>query len=61
MQKPPLGCSCDAYKLLLSNVPTSTSEEELALLLGQFGRVAQISLAPEPTGVRVSQISFFEP
>eukprot|EP00775_Hariotina_reticulata_P011976 gene11976-12119_t len=54
MEKPPLGCSCDAYKLLLANVPVSMSEEELAALLGQFGRVVQISLAAEATGVTSS-------
>jgi hypothetical protein len=46
-----MGCACDAYKLLLSNIPASVSESTLLSALSQFGHVAQVGLSPDVAGV----------
>jgi hypothetical protein len=52
--KPPLGCTHDAYKLLLSNVPLSVTEADLAAVLRQYGHVVQLVLSPDNSGVSCS-------
>lgn len=52
--KPPLGCAHDAYKLLLSNIPLSMTEADLAAVLRQYGHVVQLALAPDNSGVSSS-------
>jgi hypothetical protein len=52
--KPPLGCAHDAYKLLLSNVPLSVAEADLAAVLRQYGHVVQLVLSPDNSGVSCS-------
>ena len=57
-EKPPLGCSSGAYKLLLGNVPAHVTEGDMAILLSQFGRVVHISLSPNvSSGVSSSSSS----
>ncbi|KAF6258452.1 hypothetical protein COO60DRAFT_1701321 [Scenedesmus sp. NREL 46B-D3] len=52
--KPPLGCAHDAYKLLLSNVPPSVTEADLAAVLRQYGHVVQLALALDNSGASAS-------
>uniref|UniRef100_A0A383VEA1 RRM domain-containing protein n=1 Tax=Tetradesmus obliquus TaxID=3088 RepID=A0A383VEA1_TETOB len=52
--KPPLGCAHDAYKLLLSNIPLTVSEADLAAVLRQYGHVVQLAVAPDSSGIASS-------
>eukprot|EP00878_Enallax_costatus_P000544 GHUV01000639.1.p1 GENE.GHUV01000639.1~~GHUV01000639.1.p1 ORF type:complete len:701 (+),score=275.00 GHUV01000639.1:70-2172(+) len=59
VDKPPLGCSHDAYKLALSNIPLAVSEADLVAVLCQFGHVVQIgALTPETTLSATSHVWF---
>jgi hypothetical protein len=51
VDKAPMGCAPDAFKLLLSNIPVSISESALISALSQFGHVVQLGLAQDPAGV----------
>lgn len=51
VDKPPMGCTCDAFKLLLSNIPVSVTETALISALSQFGHVVQLGLTPDSAGV----------
>lgn len=51
VEKPPIGAAPDSYKVLLSNVPSSATEDTLFAALGQFGRLVQLVLAPDVAGV----------
>jgi hypothetical protein len=46
-----MGCACDSYKLLLSNIPASVNETALLNSLSQFGYVVQVCLSPDAAGV----------
>lgn len=59
VDKPPLGCCHDAYKLVLSNIPLAVSEADVVAVLCQFGHVVQIgALAPETTLSASSHVWF---
>jgi hypothetical protein len=49
-----MGCACDAFKLLLSNIPVSVTETVLINALSQFGHVVQLGLTPDLAGVSVA-------
>lgn len=51
VDKAPMGCAPDAFKLLLSNIPVSISESALISALSQFGHVVQLGLSQDPAGV----------
>lgn len=52
-----MGCACDSYKLLLSNIPVSVTESALISSLSQFGHVVQMGLSPDPAGVSLQPVT----
>ena len=51
VDKAPMGCACDAIKLMLSNIPVGISEATLLSTLNIFGPVVQLVLAQDSAGV----------
>lgn len=49
--KLPMGCACDAFKLLLSNIPVGVTESALLSMLNMFGPVVQLGLSQDSAGV----------